>query len=215
LTLPVEGKTRRGGNAPLKARVLRARDMDLRPFTMADVTETYRGWLLDEETVRYLDVGLCDRSMPALEDYVRRAIADSNRFFYMIVDRQKELPIGTASLAIEPIHDNATWGYLIGERSYWGTEASIQVQVVLFDFAFDVLGARRFYGGAARENVMSQFNLRRLGFQKEGVFREHVRVGPDSRVTDSIYYGLLAEDWRAIRDKFNHLRCTQIDEART
>jgi RimJ/RimL family protein N-acetyltransferase len=190
----------------LKARTLRALDVDLRPFELADVNETYQGWLLDEETVAYLDVGLTDRSMPALEAYIQAVHDDPNRYFWMIVERATGRDIGTASLVIETLHDNATYGYMIGERDHWGTGVAIQAQVAIFDFAFDILGARRFYGGAARENVMSQFNLKRLGFQKEGVFRQHVRVGADRRITDSVYYGLLAEDWSAVREKFNPMR---------
>ncbi|GEM_PF-575891 len=196
----------------LKARTLRARDVDLRPFAMTDLSETYRGWLLDEETVRYLDVGLSDRSMAALEAYIRGVYDDPNRFFWMIVERAGGRDIGTASLAIETLHDNATYGYMIGERDQWGSGAAIQAQVALFDFAFDVIGARRFYGGAARENVMSQFNLRRLGFKKEGVFRQHVRIGADGQFTDSIYYGLLADEWRMVRDKFNPVRYPEGDD---
>lgn len=196
----------------LKARTLRALDVDLRPFAMDDVTETYRGWLLDEETVRYLDVGLTDRSMPALEAYIRGVHDDPNRFFWMIVERATGRDIGTASLVIETLHDNATYGYMIGARDQWGTGVAIQAQVALFDFAFDVIGVRRFYGGAARDNVMSQFNLRRLGFKKEGVFRQHVRVGAEGQITDSIYYGLLAEEWRAVGDKFNPLRYPEGDD---
>jgi RimJ/RimL family protein N-acetyltransferase len=172
---------------------------------MADVNATYQGWLNDEETVRYLDVGLTDRSMPVLEAYIQAVHDDPNRYFWMIVERATACDIGTASLVIETLHNNATYGYMIGERDHWGTGAAIQAQVALFDFAFDVIGARRFYGGAARDNVMSQFNLRRLGFQKEGVFRQHVRTA-DGGTSDSVYYGLLAEDWRAVSDKFNAMR---------
>ena len=179
---------------------------------MADVNATYQRWLLDADTVRYLDVGFGDRSLPALEVYIRGVRDDLNRFFWMIVERATGRDIGTASLAFETPHDNTTFGYLIGERDQWGTGAAVQAQVAMFDFAFDVAGARRIYGGAARENVMSQFNLRRLGFQKEGVFRQHVRVGTDGHITDSIYYGLLADDWRAVRDKFNPVRYSEGDD---
>jgi len=203
LNTPQAGGTSR---PDLKARALSARDVDLRPFTVADVNEKYQSWLLDEESVKYLDVSHTDRSLPALKAYVEGVIANENRFFYIIVERQSGSEIGTASVAVDPLHGNGTWGYLIGDRAFWGTGVALQAQVALFDFAFDVLGARRFYGGAARENVMSQFNLRRLGFQKEGVFREHVRVGADGQFTDSVYYGLLAREWFEIRDKFDDMR---------
>ena len=40
------------------------------------------------------------------------------------------------------------------------------------------------------DNIMSQFNLKRLGFVKEGVFRNHMRTDLDSDTyVDVVYYG--------------------------
>lgn len=206
-------KTLRAPDAPgytpgaAKGRILRARDVDLVPFLEKDVDETYRSWLLDDEVVEFLEVRQMDRSMPALNTYVRGCIDDPNRYFYLIVDRASSRRIGTASLAVDPLHLTASFGYLIGERRFWGTGAALQAQVALFDLAFDEFGVRRFYGGAFRENVKSQFNLKRLGFKKEGVFRQHLRTGAEGEsFTDLVYYGLMADEWRAIRGRFDELR---------
>jgi len=193
--------------ADFKGAVLRGRDVDLRPFTASDVSEKYQGWLLDEETVRFLDVRFADRSLPSLQRWVDGVHADPNRLFFMIVDRASGEEIGTANLQIDPVHGYGNYGYLIGAKAWWGTGIALQVQVILFDFAFGTLGVRRFYGGARRDNVMSQFNLRRLGFQKEGVFRKHVRISADSEeYSDAIYYGLQAEEWAATSGRFDELR---------
>lgn len=192
---------------PPTQRTLRARDVDLVPFRLEDVDEIYHGWLNNEEVIEYLEVRFADRSMAALRTYVRDVIADPNRYFYLVVHRETDQRIGTASVAVNPIHMTANWGYLIGEREFWGTGISLQVQIPIFDLAFDELGVRRFYGGAYFENVRSQFNLRRLGFTKEGVFRQHYRKAPGSEeFTDLVYYALLAEEWRLIRAKFDDLR---------
>ena len=194
-------------SADVKLQGLRGRDVDLRPFGLDDVTERYRSWLLDEETVKFLDVGFTDRSLPALQAWVEGVIADPRRLFYMLAPRESGEGVGTISLSIDPIHRVCHYGYLIGEREWWGTGIALQAQVALFDFAFDELGMRRVYGGARNDNVMSQFNFKRLGFVKEGVFRQHVRVAPDSdEYCDEIYYGLLAEEWAARSPKFDDLR---------
>ena len=79
--------------------------------------------------------------------------------------------------------------------------------MALFDFAFGPLGLRRIYGGARIGNVMSQFNFKRLGFEKEGVFRQHTRVSQNSEeYCDEVYYGLLAKEWAARSPKFDELR---------
>ena len=186
---------------------LKAKDIDLRPFALSDVDTTYQAWLLDDETTRYLDVAFTDRSISALKEFVRSIEANPNRLFYMIVVRDTGESIGTANLEIDPVHRVGNFGYMIGERRWWGTGVALQVQVALFDFAFDHLGNRRFYGGVRVENVMSQFNLKRLGFVKEGVFRNHVRAGSDNyKYMDVVYYGLMHEEWQVIRDKFDAYR---------
>jgi len=183
---------------------LKARDVDLRPFSLSDVDSTYQAWLLDGETTRYLDVAFTDRSIDKLKEFVRAVEANPNRLFYMIIYRETGESIGTANLEIDPVNRLGNYGYMIGERRWWGTGVALQAQVAMFDLAFDQLGNRRFYGGARIDNIMSQFNLKRLGFVKEGVFRNHVRTDLDSETyIDVVYYGLMHEEWLAIRHKFD------------
>ena len=183
---------------------LKTRDVDLRPFTLSDVDSTYQAWLLDRETTRYLDVAFTDRSIAKLKEFVRAVEANLNRLFYMIVFRESGESIGTANLEIDPVNRVSNYGYMIGEHRWWGTGVALQAQVAMFDLAFDQLGNRRFYSGTRVDNIMSQFNLKRLGFVKEGVFRNHVRTDLDSDTyVDVVYYGLMHEEWLAIRHKFN------------
>ena len=187
-----------------KCVTLKARDVDLRPFSLSDVDSTYQAWLLDAETTRYLDVAFTDRSIAKLKKFVRAVEANPNRLFYMIVFRETGESIGTANLEIDPVNRLGNYGYMIGERRWWGTGVALQAQVAMFDLAFDQLGNRRFYSGTRVDNIMSQFNLKRLGFVKEGVFRNHVRTDLDSDTyIDVVNYGLMHEEWSAIRHKFN------------
>jgi RimJ/RimL family protein N-acetyltransferase len=186
---------------------LKAKDIELCRFSLADVNATYQAWLQDIETTRYLDVAFADRSISALKEFVRSIDADPNRLFYKIVVNDTGEAIGTVNLKIDPVHHVGSYGYMIGERCWWGTGVAIQAQVALFDFAFNSLGIRRFYGGAPIGNVMSHFNFKRLHFVKEGVFRSHVRASPDNdKYQDVVYYGLMLEEWQSIRNKFNSYR---------
>ena len=193
--------------AAMKTRVLRARDIDLRPFKAEEVGKDYYRWLHDDEIIKNLEVALSDRSMPALRAHVQRAIDEPSSYFYRVHDRDSDQAIGTASLRVNTRHGTASWGYLIGERDFWGNGISLQAQIPIFDVAFDEIGVRRFWGSPFREHIASQFNLRRLGFKQEGVLRQHMRSGANGgAISDCISYGLLAEDWAAVRAKFDHLR---------
>ena len=182
----------------------------LRRFTQADVGERYQGWLLDTEVTRFLDVNFSDKSIDALKRFVAAAELDQYSLFYLIVSRHTNQPIGTAKLTIDPTHLVGNYGYLIGEQSWWGSKAAIETQVALLDLAFNHLGVHRIYGGAHNENVMSQFNFKKLGFKKEGTFRQHARKGPgDNDYVDIVYYGLLSDEWEKISHKFQSCRETE------
>jgi len=196
-------------SSPPKTRILRARDVDLVPFRLEDVDETYHGWLNDDEIVKYLEAQFVDRSMPALRNYVQSVLDDPNRSFYLVVHRESGRRVGTSSLAVNLLHGTATFGNLIGDRDIQG----IQVLVAMFDLAFDELGVRRIYGGPYAGNVGAQFNLRRLGFVKEGVFRKHYRKAPGSdEFSDLVYYGLIAEEWHAIRGRLDPFRASASEK---
>jgi RimJ/RimL family protein N-acetyltransferase len=192
---------------PVETPTLALKDIDLVPFGVEDIDAQYCGWLNDIEVIRYLDVARQDRSVKALESYFEGVVADPNRHFFKIVVRDTLTKIGTISLGIDPIHRTAHFGYLIGERDFWGSEMALQAQVGLFDWAFEKLNLRRLWGGACTSNVGSNFNYHRLGFQREGIRRAAVFIGTEGEETSDIAeYGCLAEEWIAISAKFEKFR---------
>ena len=185
--------------------ILHSRDFILRPFGNEDVTEQYQQWLLDPEVVRFLEVRHSDRTLQALQRYVRDGIDNPHRHMFMIVARDSGNDIGTIVLDINPAHQFASFGYLIGNKSYWGGATVKQTQVALFDFAFLNLNLRRMYGGVDGNNTASHFNYRQMGFRREGVLREH-GIDDQTGVVDAVYYGLLRDEWMDIRTNFDDLR---------
>lgn len=193
----------------LKATRLASRDYDLRPMTLADVDGPYRQWLQDDEVIRYLHVALADRRVEALRAYVRSVSADPTRFMFLVVERWRDRAVGTAGLTLLPLHNQAGYGFLIGERDSWGTDAALQAQVALLDFAFGPLKIRKIQAGVYARNTTGMFNVRRLGFLKEGVLREDALLPPDGAQTcDVVRFGMLAREWSAASGKFDHLRRT-------
>ena len=186
---------------------LSMRSLTLSPFEACDADEQYRAWLQDEDVIKYLSVARQDRSEDTLQNYVAGTLANPNHHYFKIIDRNSGHKIGTMSLHIDRGQNIADFGYLIGDKNYWGGETAIEAQVALFDFAFVTLKLRKLHGGAALTNVGSNFNYRKLGFTREGVRRQHVLVGTgDGVVDDIVEWGCLAEEWGEIRNKFDHLR---------
>ncbi|NQU57220.1 MAG: GNAT family N-acetyltransferase [Rhodospirillales bacterium] len=184
---------------------LHSRDLVLRPFLETDVTEAYRQWLLDPEVVRFLEVRHSDRSMAELRKYVAAVVENPQRHMFLIISRESGNGIGTTTLNTTPAHQFANFGYLIGEKAYWGGSIVRQIQTVLFDFAFMELNLRRIYGGVYANNTASHFNYKRMGFKREGVLRQHV-IDDVEGVADAIFYGLLRSEWLEKRNEFDEIR---------
>ena len=66
----------------------------------------------------------------------------------------------------------------------------------LLDMAFDELQLHRIEADTDPRNDRSMRLLERLGFVKEGHFRERWIVGGE--VSDAAMFGLLHRDWRAL-----------------
>jgi len=190
-----------------KLPTLKLRDVDLLAFELEDVDSQYCTWLNDIEVIRLLDVARQDRSSAALKKYVADTITDPDRHFFKIVVRDHSRKVGTISLSVNPIHKIAHYGYLIGERNFWGGDIALQAQVGLFDYAFGKLNLRKVAGGACTTNIGSNFNFRRLGFKQEGIRRAQVFIGTEGEETADIAdYGCMAEEWQATSEKFDKYR---------
>jgi RimJ/RimL family protein N-acetyltransferase len=88
---------------------------------------------------------------------------------------------------------------------YWGpemaaTRMATEAIFLLARHIFDELGYRRFEWKCNDRNVPSRRAARRLGFDYEGVFRQHMIVKGESR--DTAWYAMLDRDWPARRAAF-------------
>ena len=72
----------------------------------------------------------------------------------------------------------------------YATEASR----VLLEYVFNSLKLNRVEAYAPPENVASQNELRKLGFSKEGLKKQHFRFNI-GEYSDSIVFGLVMEDY--------------------
>ena len=78
------------------------------------------------------------------------------------------------------------------------------MKLVLLDYCFDDLGLYRVECQGDALNTRSQRSLERLGFRYEGVLPGRHRR-PDGTRRDSMFYGLIAPDWPAVRANLERL----------
>ena len=104
--------------------------------------------------------------------------------------------IGTLELdGILWTHGVCGIGIAIGDRANWGQGYGTEAAGLALAFAFDELNLHRVQATVFSTNERSIALFEKLGFQREGVFREFLHRDGDRY--DMLLYGLLDREWRA------------------
>jgi RimJ/RimL family protein N-acetyltransferase len=139
--------------------------------------------------------------------------ARDDPLFFAIVDRASGLPVGQGSyLRIEPRDGTIEVGHLAFGPQLQRTRGATEVVYLLARRAFDELGYRRLEWKCNALNARSRAAAERLGFEFEGVFRQHMVVKGRNR--DTAWYAIVDGDWPAVRAAFEDwLAPGNFDEA--
>lgn len=120
---------------------------------------------------------------PTIEEHLRWLAdmeARGDRHEFMIVERTSGRSVGTIGLRhIDRVNRRAEYGVLIGEPDARGKGLAAEASRLLLAYAFGTLGLRRVYLHVLARNEDALRLYRRVGFQPEGVLRQHVRKGDE------------------------------------
>src|SRR5262245_38986491 len=104
--------------------------------------------------------------------------ARGDRHEFMIVERASGRSVGTIGLShIDRVNRRAEYGVLIGEPDARGKGLAAEASRLLLAYAFGTLALRRVYLHVFARNSDALRLYRRVGFQTEGVLRQHIRKG--------------------------------------
>ncbi|MFC4157828.1 GNAT family N-acetyltransferase [Chitinimonas lacunae] len=114
----------------------------------------------------------------------------------VLIRREDQRLIGTCVLfRIDPTARSCELGYTL-EQSARGYGYMNEALRVLINHAFDTTVLNRIEARISPDNAASAGVLKRLGFQQEGLLRQCSFF--NGEIADSMIFGLLREDWRAL-----------------
>jgi ribosomal-protein-alanine N-acetyltransferase len=168
----------------------------LRWLTEGDVNSLF-SIFSEPDVMRYwsspplADASEAGKLLAHIHDSFRRRVL----FQWGVARRADDRVIGTCTL-FHPDLDNrrAELGYALG-REHWGNGYMQEALRALLDYCFDELKLHRLEADVDPRNASSIRTLEKLGFRQEGYLRERWLVG--GGIQDSLFYGLLASEWRA------------------
>jgi ribosomal-protein-alanine N-acetyltransferase len=95
---------------------------------------------------------------------------------------------------IQPERYQAEMGYDL-DPACWGKGIMTEALSAIIQYGFDNMGLHRIEVLISHHNRRSQLLIRRLGFKREGVLRDHYFV--EGRFSDDVIFSLLKEEWKA------------------
>lgn len=113
---------------------------------------------------------------------------------FAIVDRKTQQAVGIATyLRIEPKHRVIEVGYLVFTPALQRTAGATEAMYLMARHAFEDLGYRRYEWKCNSLHAGSRQAALRLGFQFEGIFRQHQIVKGRNR--DTAWFSMLDSEW--------------------
>lgn len=178
----------------LYAHLLHGDRVNLTPLAQADAV-TIAAWGLDVDYLRYLDT---DPAFPRSEQQVLDWMREHSRgredyLFGIRLVATSEL-IGFVELGEIAWTHRTGWVALgIGEARHRGRGYGTEALQLTLDYAFNELNLHRLQLTVFAYNEPAIALYEKLGFQREGVFREALQR--DGQRHDVYLYGILAREW--------------------
>ncbi len=132
---------------------------------------------------------------------LRDKAASRDPLFFAIVDRNSGQAVGHAAyLRITPAHRVIEVGSILFTSRFQRTAGATEAMYLMARHVFDDLGYRRYEWKCDARNAPSRRAALRLGFQFEGIFRQHMIVKGQNR--DTAWFSMLDSEWPARKANF-------------
>jgi len=130
----------------------------------------------------------------AFEASVRERAASTDPLCFAIVDNRSRLAAGHAAyLRITPAHRVIEIGSILFTPVIQRTAGATEAMYLMARHAFEDLGYRRYEWKCDARNTPSRRAALRLGFQFEGIFRQHMIIKGQNR--DTAWFAMLDSEW--------------------
>jgi len=192
--------------------ILKNNSVLLRPLTSED-EEGLVKIAFDADIWKYTIVSVMNST--ELKNYINTALQERKknlRYPFTIVDKQSGEIAGSTSYGNISIKDKRLeigWTWL--GKKFRGTGLNKECKFLLLQYAFEHLKFERVEFKTDVLNMASRKALKKIGAKEEGILRSHTLMH-DGRRRDTIYFSILADEWKEIKMSFrNSLSADKLD----
>jgi [ribosomal protein S5]-alanine N-acetyltransferase len=175
---------------------IKGKKVSLRSLTKTDANEMYSN-LKNEIYFRVTGIPTY-KNLKQGYQYIRRSHAARKKGtdqIFAVVDTKTGIFYGMLGLhQLKTNHQNGEIGYWVA-KNYWGQGIATAAVELALKFAFVSLKLHRVYANVFPYNQASMAVLKRNGFKREGILREHFKLR--NQYLDNIVFGILKKEFLA------------------
>jgi RimJ/RimL family protein N-acetyltransferase len=176
--------------------LLQGTQVTLNAMTESDLP-TIVTWFQDTRVLRLLDaLPARPKTEHTLRQWLTENAQSNNTYLFAIRRTEDNTLVGYVELdGILWTHGTSGIGIVIGAPENWGKGYAREAAQLALNFAFQELNLHRITATIFNYNTRSQALFEKLGFQREGAFREFLQR--DGQRHDMLLYGLLRHEWES------------------
>ncbi|WP_433364894.1 GNAT family N-acetyltransferase [Streptosporangium sp. CA-115845] len=176
----------------------------LEPLADGHIPDLFLAGGGDDEVWRWMPAPT-PRTEAELARIATRLVGAPNYVPFAVVPRKTGRAVGWTTYIDTPGYaDSIEIGWTWYGRTMWRSAVNTACKVLLIDHAFDTLGVNRVQLKTDNLNTRSQNAIRRIGGVHEGTLRRQ-RRRPDGTWRDTVYFGILDDEWPAHRARLTGL----------
>ncbi len=136
-----------------------------------------------------------------LETGLRTKAGTADPLFFTILNAATGQALGLASLMrIDPKHGVIEVGGIMFSPELQKSRIATEAMYLFASYIFESLKNRRYEWKCNARNEPSRRAAQRLGFQFEGIFRQHMMIKGENR--DTAWFSMLDSEWPARKEAF-------------
>lgn len=157
---------------------LKTKRLHLRIFKVSEITQEYVKALNNEEVIGLTESRYRTWNLKEAKVYVQKmANIPGQSLLVGIFIKNEKRHIGNIRLhSFSEFNKRAEIGILIWDQNEWGKGYATEALEVLIKYMFKNLGLHKICAEYYSQNLSSQKIFKKLGFKKEGTFKDHFLV---------------------------------------
>lgn len=162
----------------------------IEPFSQDHLTQKYVNWLNDPEVVKYSEQRFKIHTLESCQTYFD-SFENSPHCFWAILIKDQNKHIGNMTAYIDPHHQVADIGILIGEKNNWGKGYGKEAWEAVCQYLLKKKQIRKVTAGAMANNLAMLKIMKDCGMKEEAIKRKQFLW--NAQEIDGIYAAVFKE----------------------